>query len=127
MKKALDKILSHQDEETGQFLAFIEAYDRKTKEKYPMWSSALCDHNIIMSVLLLAGLEKDNRVKNGIKRMNDLLKETTQGRGWKCEPWLYYNRRGTGMVNDVCPIIVADALRGYWKISQDQLTRQTGL
>jgi hypothetical protein len=120
MQNALDKILSHQDEDNGQFLAFIEAYDRKTKNKYPMWSSALCDHNLIVSVLLLAGLQKDERVQFGLQRMNQLLTETTQGRGWKCEPWLYYKRRGPGRVNDVCPMIVADALRGYWVISQNQ-------
>lgn len=120
MQEAIDKILSHQDEDTGQFLAYIEAYDQKTKTKYPMWSSALCDHNLIVSVLLLADLEKDKRVKLGLKRMNDLIKETTQGKGWKCEPWLYYNRRGPGRVNDVCPMIVVDALRGYWVISQDK-------
>lgn len=120
MQKAIDKILLHQDEETGQFLAYIEAYDRKTKIKFPMWSSALCDHNLIVSVLLLAGLKNDERVQFGLKRMNELLKDTTQGKGWKCEPWLYYKRRGPGRVNDVCPIIVADALRGYWVIPQDK-------
>ncbi|MFW9999729.1 MAG: hypothetical protein ACFE9Q_10825 [Candidatus Hodarchaeota archaeon] len=120
MQKAIDKILSHQDEENGQFLAYIEAYDRKTKKKNPMWSSALCDHNIIVSVLLIAGLEKDKRVQFGLKRMNELLKDTTQGKGWKCEPWLYYKRRGPGRVNDVCPMIIADALRGYWVINQNK-------
>ncbi|MFX0041131.1 MAG: hypothetical protein ACFFAB_17460, partial [Candidatus Heimdallarchaeota archaeon] len=120
MQKAIDKILAHQDKENGQFLAYIEAYDRKTKTKYPMWSSALCDHNIIVPVLLLAGLEKDKRVQFGLKRMNELLKETTQGLGWKCEPWLYNNRRGPGRVNDVCPMIVLDALRGYWVTSQNK-------
>ncbi|MFX0072800.1 MAG: hypothetical protein ACFFAO_17095 [Candidatus Hermodarchaeota archaeon] len=114
MKNAIDKILDHQDEQLGQFLAYIEAYDRKTKTKYPMWSSALCDHNFIVSVLLLAGLKDDERVKSGFNRMSELLKKTTQGWGWKCEPWLYYKRRGPGRVNDVCPMIVADALRGYW-------------
>ncbi len=118
MQEAINKILSHQDEENGQFLAYIEAYDRKTKTKYPMWSSALCDHNLIVSVLLLAGLENDKRVQFGLKRMNELLKETNQGKSWKCEPWLYYKRRGPGRVNDVCPMIVADALRGYWVVSQ---------
>ncbi len=120
MQSAIDKILSHQDEDNGQFLAYIEAYDRKTKNKYPMWSSALCDHNIIVSVLLLAGLENDKRVQFGVKRMNELLKDTTQGKGWKCEPWLYYKRRGPGRVNDACPMIIADALRGYWVLSQDK-------
>jgi hypothetical protein len=120
MQKAIEKILSHQDEENGQFLAYIEAYDRKTKTKYPMWSSALCDHNIIVSVLLLAGLEDDKRVQFGLKRMNELLKDTTQGKGWKCEPWLYYKRRGPGRVNDVCPMIVVDALRGYWNVAQNK-------
>ncbi|MFW9989103.1 MAG: hypothetical protein ACFFC3_10640, partial [Candidatus Odinarchaeota archaeon] len=120
MQEAINKILSHQDEENGQFLAYIEAYDRKTKIKYPMWSSALCDHNLIVSVLLLAGLENDNRVQFGLKRMNALLKDTTQGKGWKCEPWLYYKRRGPGRVNDVCPMIVADALRGFWVIPQNK-------
>jgi hypothetical protein len=120
MKNAIDKLLSHQDEDTGQFLAYIEAYDRKTKTKYPMWSSALCDHNIIVSVMLLAGLENDKRVQRGLRRMSDLLKDTSQGLGWKCEPWLYYKRRGPGRVNDVCPMIVADALRGYWVISQEK-------
>jgi hypothetical protein len=119
MQNALDKMLSHQDEDTGQFLAYIEAYDRKTKTKYPMWSSALCDHNIIVSVLLLAGLEEEERVQLGLKRMNDLLMDTSQGMGWKCEPWLYYKRRGPGRVNDVCPMIVADALRGYWVIPEE--------
>jgi hypothetical protein len=85
-----------------------------------MWSSALCDHNILVPVLLLAGLKNDNRVQLGLKRMNELLKETTQGKGWKCEPWLYYKRRGPGRVNDICPMIVADALRGYWIIHQDE-------
>ena len=115
MQNVIDKILKHQDEENGQFLAYIEAYDRKTKTKYPMWSSALCDHNIIVSVLLLAGLAEDKRVQFGLERMNELLTKTTQGKGWKCEPWLYYKRR----VNDVCPMIVADALRGYWTIPKD--------
>ena len=78
MQNALDKLISHQDEENGQFLAYIEAYDRKTKSKYPMWSSALCDHNLIVSILLLAGLEDNPMVKRGIKRMNYLLKETSQ-------------------------------------------------
>ncbi|MFX1376295.1 MAG: hypothetical protein ACFFA0_10810 [Promethearchaeota archaeon] len=119
IEKAINKILSHQDEDTGQFLAYIEAYDRKSKTKSPMWSSALCDHNLIVSVLLLAGLHMDDRVQFGIKRMNELLKNTTQGRGWKCEPWLYHKRRGPGRVDDVCPMIIADALRGYWVISQD--------
>jgi hypothetical protein len=118
MMDAIEKILMHQDEETGQFLAYLEAYDRKTKNKYPIWSSALCDHNLIVSILLLAGLEKDDRVQFGLKRMNELLKETTQGKGWKCEPWLYYKRRGPGRVHDVCPMIGADALRGYWRIPQ---------
>jgi len=120
MQEAIEKILSHQDEENGQFLAYIEAYDQKSKTKYPTWSSALCDHNIIVTVLLIAGLEKDKRVQFGLKRMNDLLKETTQGKGWKCEPWLYYKRRGPGRVNDVCPMIVLDALRGYWTISPEK-------
>jgi hypothetical protein len=119
MQEAIEKILAHQDEENGQFLAYIEAYDRKTKTKYPMWSSALCDHNLITSVLLLSGLDKDKRVQMGLNRMNTLLKDTTQGLGWKCEPWLYYKRRGPGRVNDVCPMIVADALRGYWVIPQE--------
>ncbi len=118
MKQAIDKVLAHQDEDLGQFLAFIEAYDRKTKTKYPMWSSALCDHNLIVSVLLLAGLKDDERVKKGLHRMNELLKKTTQGWGWKCELWLYYKRRGPGRVNDVCPMIVADALRGYWILEE---------
>ena len=120
MQNAINKILSHQDEDNGQFLAYIEAYDRKTKNKYPMWSSALCDHNIIVSVLLLAGLENDKRVQFGLRRMNNLLKDTNQGKGWKCEPWLYYKRRGPGRVNDICPMIVADALRSYWVISKDK-------
>ncbi len=117
---AINQILDHYDEETGQFLAYIEAYDRKTKIKYPIWSSALCDHNLIVSVLLLAGLGDDKRVKMGLKRLNDLLTETEQGIGWKCEPWLYYKRRGPGRVNDVCPIVVVDALRGYWVIPKNQ-------
>ncbi|MFX0023738.1 MAG: hypothetical protein ACFE9S_15535 [Candidatus Hermodarchaeota archaeon] len=120
MQEAIDKILSHQDEENGQFLAYIEAYDRKTKTKYPMWSSAICDHNIIVPVLLLAGLEKDKQVEFGLKRMNELLKDTAQGKGWKCEPWLYNKRRGPGRVNDTCPMIMADALRGYWVISEEK-------
>jgi hypothetical protein len=120
MKKAIDQILAHQDEDTGQFLAFSRVYDRKTKDKYPMWTSALCDHNLITSVLLLAGLGEDKRVKKGIIRMNSLLTETTQGWGWKCVPWLYYNRRGPGRVNDVCPMIVVDALRGYWVLPNEE-------
>ncbi len=50
--------------------------------------------------------------------MKELLKETNQGWGWKCEPWLYYKRRGPGRVNDICPMIVIDALRGYWVLSE---------
>ena len=118
MQNAIDKILDHQDENLGQFLAYIEAFDKKTKSKYPMWSSALCDHNLIVSVLLLAGLKNNNKVQKGLNRMNELLKKTTQGWGWKCEPWLYYKRRGPGRVNDICPMIVIDALRGYWILSK---------
>lgn len=114
MKNAIDKILNHQDEETGQFLSYSRTYDKETKEKYPMWTSALCDHNIIVSVLLLAGLKEDKRVQKGLKRLNDLLTRTTQGVGWKCVPWLYQKRRGPGRVNDVCPMVVLDALRGYY-------------
>jgi len=87
MKKAIEKILSHQDEENDQFLAYSQVYDKKTKNKYPMWTSALYDHNLIVSVLLLAGLKENKQVKKGIYRMNELLTETTQGFGWKCMPW----------------------------------------
>lgn len=120
MKEAIEKILSHQDEENGQFLAYSRAYDKETKSKFSMWTSVLCDHNIIVSVLLLAGLKDDKRVKKGINRINNLLTETTQGYGWKCVPWLYQKRRGPGRVNDVCPIIGADALRGYWILPKDE-------
>ena len=120
IKNAIDKILAHQDEELGQFLAYSRVYDSKKKKKYQMWTSALCDHNLITSVLLLAGLKNDKRVEKGVKRTNELLTETTQGWGWKCIPWLYYKRRGPGRVNDVCPIIVADALRGYWVLSKNK-------
>ncbi|MBN1801993.1 MAG: hypothetical protein JW891_10830 [Candidatus Lokiarchaeota archaeon] len=114
MKSAIETILNHQDDETGQFLAYSITYNKETKEKYPMWTSALCDHNLIVSVLLLAGLKEDKRVKKGLMRLNELLTETTQGMGWKCVPWLYQKRRGPGRVNDVCPMIVVDALRGYY-------------
>ncbi|MHA1439277.1 MAG: hypothetical protein ACTSPD_17030 [Promethearchaeota archaeon] len=120
MKNAIEKILSHQDEENGQFLAYSRAYNRKTKSKFAMWTSALCDHNLIVSILLLSGLKDDKRVKKGINRMNELLTKTTQGYGWKCVPWLYQKRRGPGRVNDVCPMIIVDALRGYWILPKEE-------
>ncbi len=119
-KDAIDKIIAHQDQDLGQFLAYSRVYDRSTKTKHPMWTSALCDHNLIVSIFLLAGLENDNRVKKGLNRLNELLTETTQGWGWKCIPWLYQKTRGPGRVNDVCPMIVADALRGYWLLSKNK-------
>ncbi|MCK4237772.1 MAG: hypothetical protein KAX33_01525 [Candidatus Lokiarchaeota archaeon] len=119
-KKAFDKILAYQDKEFGQFLAYSRVYDTKTKTKYPAWSSYLCDHNLIVSILLLAGLKDDNRVKKGLKRINELLTETTQGMGWKCVPNIKTKRRGPGRVNDVCPIIVADVLRGYWVLPEKE-------
>ncbi len=120
LKEAIEKILKHQDTKLGQFLAYSQVYEKKTRAKHPMWTSTLCDHNLITSVLLLAGLKDDDRVKKGVKRMNSLLTETTQGRGWKCVPWLYQKRRGPGRVNDVCPMIVADALRGYWVLPKEE-------
>ncbi len=120
MKNAFESILSRQDEETGQFLAYSEALDRKTKIKSPMWSSALCDHNLIVSILLLAGYKNDKRLNKGILRMNELLTETAQGWGWKCVPWLHINRRGPGRVNDICPMVVIDALRGYWMLQEKE-------
>ncbi|MBD3213441.1 MAG: hypothetical protein GF311_12610 [Candidatus Lokiarchaeota archaeon] len=124
MKNAIEKILAHQDEETGQFLAFSRVYDRKTNEKYPKWISALCDHHLITSVLILAGLKDHPQVKRGISRVNDLLTETAQGYGWYCKPWLNHNRRGPGRVNDACPMIIVDILRGYWRLDESDLPLQ---
>ncbi|MHA1681964.1 MAG: hypothetical protein ACTSUE_13580 [Promethearchaeota archaeon] len=119
VKNAIDCLLKHQDEETSQFLAFSRVYYRKTKEKGEAWTSALCDHNLIVSVLLLAGLHDDERVKKGLERMGELLEQTSQGLGWKCLPDLVTKRRGPGRKDDACPMLIIDALRGYWTISHN--------
>ena len=119
LKGAIEKIFNHQAE-NGQFLAYSQLYDTKKKIKYPGWSSALCDHNLIVSILLLAGLKKDKRVKNGLNRLSELLTETAQGWGWKCVPDPVSRRRGPGRKDDVCPMVVADALRGYWILEESE-------
>ncbi|MHA1299889.1 MAG: hypothetical protein ACTSO9_10675 [Candidatus Helarchaeota archaeon] len=115
--EAINKMLAHQDPNLGQFLAHTQVWGEKNKVK---WTSVLCDHHIIVSVLLLAGLKDNPIVKKGLKRMNDLLTETTQGWGWKCIPWLGTKQRGPGRVNDVCPMLIVDALRGYWILPKNE-------
>ena len=118
IQTAIDTLLAHQDPTLGQFLAYSRIYNRKTKTKTADWTSVLCDHNLITSILLLAGLKDDPRVQCGLTRMDELLVETSQGMGWKCVPGLWTNFRGPGRVNDVCPMAVVDALRGYWVLPE---------
>ncbi len=110
------KILAHQDPDTGQFLAYSKGW----RSEETVWTSVLCDHNLITSVLLFAGFGTDKRVQRGLARMSELLVETSQGPGWKCVPGLGTKFRGPGRVNDVCPMAVVDALRGYWILEQSQ-------
>ncbi len=120
IKTALDRMLAHQDPASKQFLA----YSRGWKQKENVWTSVLCDHNLIMAVLLRAGLGEDPRVQAGLSRMTSLLKETTQGFGWKCEPGIDTNFRGPGRKDDVCPMAVVDALRAYRFVSPEQHPEQ---
>ncbi|MHA1733591.1 MAG: hypothetical protein ACTSU5_16710 [Promethearchaeota archaeon] len=59
-------------------------------------------------------------MKAGLERVNSLLKETNQGYGWKCEPGLGTGFRGPGRKDDICPMAVVDALRGYWALPGDE-------
>ena len=114
VQSEIEKILSHQDSSTGQYLAHTEVYDRKNKTKSIQWASLLCDHNLITSVLLQFGLEKHPSVQKALTRMGDLITQTNQGYGWKCIPGINSNFRGPGRKDDVCPMLVIDALRGYF-------------
>lgn len=119
-KQAIDKLLAHQDASLGQFLAYCRGYGRGKDTQPAIWTSVLCDHNIITSVLLIAGLKDDAGVKKGLNRMNAFLTETSQGMGWKCVPGIGTKFRGPGRVNDVCPMVVVDAMRGYWVLPKSQ-------
>ena len=114
MEPSYKSLLSHQDPETGQFLALCRIKYGKAKPEMPIWTSVLCDHNMITSVLLLAGYANDSRVKVAVELMSSLISETSQGYGWKCVPGLNTGFRGPGCINDICPMAVVDALRGYW-------------
>ena len=114
VQSEIEKILSHQDLLTGQYLAHTEVYDRKNKTKKIQWASLLCDHNLITSVLLQFGLEKHLSVQKALTRMEDLITQTNQGYGWKCIPGINSNLRGPGRKDDICPMLVIDALRGYF-------------
>ncbi len=113
---AYAKLLAHQDKISNQFLAYCRGF----KDKKEMWTSALCDHNLITSLLLLAGYQDDLRVKRGVERMSNLLKETSQGPGWKCEPGINTNFRGPGRKDDACPMATVDAMRGYWILPETE-------
>ncbi len=119
-ESAINSLMVHQDKQTGQFLAYSKGYGRQSKDKNPQWTSVLCDHNLITSILLLAGFKNEERVKRGLKRMGELITETSQGFGWKCVPGLKTKFRGPGRVNDVCPMAVVDALRGYWILPKEE-------
>ena len=108
------KILAHQDPTTGQFLAYSKGW----RSDQVVWTSTLCDHNLLTSVLLLAGFGADERTQRGLARMSELLVDTSQGIGWKCVPGLGTKFRGPGRVDDVCPMAVVDALRGYWILEE---------
>ncbi|UYP43986.1 hypothetical protein NEF87_000271 [Candidatus Lokiarchaeum ossiferum] len=116
IKNILDSLLEHTDEDTGQFLWYGEVYNRKTKEKLNMWESILCDHHLITTLMLLFGYEQKSAVKSAISRINDLVEDTENGIGWKCLPGLKSQFRGPGRKNEVCPMLIIDVLRGYYKI-----------
>ena len=69
VQSEIEKIISHQDSSTGQYLAHTEVYDRKNKTKTIQWASLLCDHNLITSVLLQFSLEKHPSVQKALTRM----------------------------------------------------------
>ncbi|MHA1718530.1 MAG: hypothetical protein ACTSXK_03325 [Promethearchaeota archaeon] len=117
VQSEIEKILSHQDPLTGQYLAHAEVYNRRTKIKSIQWTSYLCDHNLITSVLLQFGFEKHPSVQKALERMRDLITQTNQGYGWKCIPGLNSDFRGPGKKDDICPMLVIDALRGYYLLS----------
>ena len=59
-----------------------------------------------------------------------ILKETDQGMGWKCETWINNTRRGPGRKDEVCPILIVDALKGFWVVPENFLPpkmREAGL
>ncbi len=116
VKREFEKIMAHQDPDTGQFLAYCKGW----RSEEITWTSVLCDHNLITTVLLLGGFGADGRVKRGLTRMSELLRETSQGMGWKCVQGLGTKFRGPGRVNDVCPMAVVDALRGYWLVEASE-------
>lgn len=120
VETAYFKLLAHQDPETNQFLAYCKGF----KDHKEAWTSVLCDHNLITSVLLHAGYQDDPRVKRGVKRITDLLVETSQGMGWKCEPGIGTKFRGPGRKDDACPMAIIDALRGFWILPEGNWPRE---
>jgi hypothetical protein len=118
IKDALNILLDHIDEKTGQFLYYGEVYNRKTKEKKYIWDSLLCDHHLITSLMIINGLERNNVVVNAVKRIKDLITETENGLGWKCLPSLFGNFRGPGRKNELCPMVIIDVLRGFYLLPE---------
>lgn len=120
VKAEIEKILLHQDKKTGQFLDYTEIYDRRKKTKSIGWTSYLCDHNLITSVLLLYGYSNNSAVRKALERMDSLLEQTNQGFGWKCIPDPQASFRGSGKKDDMCPMLMVDALRGLYLIHATQ-------
>ena len=116
IKNTLDALLTHIDEETGQFLWYGEIFDRKTREKNFLWDSLLCDHHLITSLMILFGYERKKEVQRAIARINELIEETENGIGWKCLPGLKTKFRGPGRKNEVCPMLIVDVLRGFHEL-----------
>ena len=121
IKEMLDTLLENIDENTGQFLWYGEIYARKTKEKKFMWESLLCDHHIITSLMILYGYYHKKEVKRGIERITELIENTENGLGWKCLPGIKTNFRGPGRKNEVCPMLIVDVLRSFYKLPQNIL------
>lgn len=119
IQRACEAMLSHQDASSDQFLSYTLAFDRKTREKGPGWTSSPCDHNLITSLFLLLGFKDEERVAQGVSRMSDLLEQTSSGPGWKCVPDLLMHKRGPGKKDEPCPMAIIDALRGYWVLPKN--------
>ncbi len=108
MTPALDAVLDHRSAEgLFQTLVLIPKAFGGTDEE--MWTWVLCDAPTLLYALQAMGLGADQRVKNAVENLVDLV----DNNGWRCKsaPEFGGKFRGPGRRDDPCPIANVYALK----------------
>ncbi|MFC3897115.1 hypothetical protein ACFOWZ_37045 [Lentzea rhizosphaerae] len=108
VERLLDRMLAHQ-EDNGRF----PSYAARRLTDAPVWGALLCDAHAVAEVLVRFGRERDPRVRAALRRMEDDLTGTAQGRAWPCIPHPVHGFRGPGRASDFCPQVTLQALRTF--------------